>query len=71
LIDTGLAGFDGRDAGRIVEAARSAGITQIDYLLLTHFHWDHDGGVVELARQLRIRTLSTPTICIGVQRRCR
>jgi beta-lactamase superfamily II metal-dependent hydrolase len=56
LIDTGFAGFDGRDSGRIVEAARTAGITQIDYLLLTHFHWDHDGGVVELARQMPIRT---------------
>ena len=56
LIDTGFAGFDGRDAGRIVEAARAAGITQIDFLLLTHFHWDHDGGVVELARQIPIRT---------------
>ena len=56
LIDTGFAGFEGRDAGRIVEAARAAGITQIDYLLLTHFHWDHDGGVVELARQMPIRT---------------
>ena len=56
LIDTGFAGFDGRDAGRIAEAARTAGITQIDFLLLTHFHWDHDGGVVELAQQLPIRT---------------
>ena len=56
LIDTGFAGFDGRDAGRIVEAARAAGITQIDYLLLTHFHWDHDGGVVELARLMPIKT---------------
>ena len=56
LIDSGFAGFDGRDARRIVEAARTAGITRIDYFLLTHFHWDHDGGVVELARQLPIRT---------------
>jgi len=56
LIDTGFAGFDGRDSGRIIEAARTAGITRIDYLLITHFHWDHDGGVVELARQMPIRT---------------
>ena len=56
LVDTGFAGFDGRDAGRIVAAAHDAGITRIDYLLLTHFHWDHDGGVVELARQMPIRT---------------
>ena len=56
LVDTGFAGFDGRDSGRIIAAARDAGITQIDYLLLTHFHWDHDGGVVELIRQMPIRT---------------
>jgi competence protein ComEC len=56
LVDTGFAGFDNRDPGRIVAAARAAGVTHIDYLLLTHFHWDHDGGVVELARQMPIRT---------------
>ena len=56
LVDTGFAGFDGRDSRRIVAAARDAGVSQIDYLLLTHFHWDHDGGVVELARQMPIRT---------------
>jgi beta-lactamase superfamily II metal-dependent hydrolase len=66
LIDTGWAG-DGsgfrpgdphhaRDANRIVAAARDAGITQIDYLLVTHFHVDHDGGVTELARLMPIRT---------------
>jgi competence protein ComEC len=56
LVDTGFAGFNGRDAARIVAAARDAGVTQIDVLLLTHFHWDHDGGVADLARQLPIRT---------------
>src|SRR5215831_1249710 len=66
LIDTGWAG-DGtgfrpgdphvaRDANRIVAAARDAGIAQIDYLLITHFHVDHDGGVTELARLMPIRT---------------
>src|SRR5712671_2829226 len=56
LVDTGFAGFGNRDPARILAAARAAGITQIDYLLLTHFHWDHDGGVVEVARQMPIRT---------------
>jgi competence protein ComEC len=56
LIDTGYAGNGGRDAGRIVAAAKAAGLTRIDYLLITHFHPDHDGGVVELARQIPIRT---------------
>jgi beta-lactamase superfamily II metal-dependent hydrolase len=66
LIDTGWAGDgsgfrpgeprEARDANRIVAAARDAGITQIDYLLITHFHMDHDGGVTELSRLMPIRT---------------
>ena len=45
-----------RDAQRIAAAAFDAGVTQIDYLLITHFHPDHVGGVVELAQLLPIRT---------------
>jgi competence protein ComEC len=45
-----------RDANRIVEAARSAGISQIDYLIVTHFHPDHAGGVRELAAKMPIGT---------------
>jgi competence protein ComEC len=66
LIDTGWAG-DGskdakpgdptqaRDARRIVAAARDAGLDHIDYVLITHFHPDHDGGVVELSQLMPIR----------------
>src|SRR5687767_14182768 len=56
LIDTGYAGNNGRDAARIMKAVRDAGLDDIDYLLLTHFHPDHIGGVVELAQQVPIRT---------------
>lgn len=45
-----------RDANRIAAAARAAGLTRIDYLLVTHFHADHDGGVVELTKLLPIKT---------------
>jgi competence protein ComEC len=45
-----------RDASRILAAARDAGVTRIDFLLVTHFHADHDGGVLELAQQIPIRT---------------
>jgi len=45
-----------RDANRILAAARAAGVARIDNLLTTHFHADHDGGVVELAQLMPIRT---------------
>ncbi len=45
-----------RDPQRILAAARDAGITSIDVLLVTHFHADHDGGVPELAKLLSIHT---------------
>lgn len=45
-----------RDATRIAAAAKDAGVSQIDYLVTTHFHADHDGGVPELAQLLPIRT---------------
>ncbi|HUA00254.1 MAG TPA: MBL fold metallo-hydrolase, partial [Candidatus Aquilonibacter sp.] len=40
LIDTGWDDFDGRDANRIMAAAKDAGIDHIDDLLLTHYHSD-------------------------------
>ena len=46
-----------RDAKRIVAAARDAGVTAIDFLLITHFHADHAGGVVELMQLMPVRTL--------------
>jgi competence protein ComEC len=65
LIDTGFAGEgvgfrpgdprQARDANRIVAVARDAGITRIDYLLITHFHPDHDGGVTELSQLMPIK----------------
>jgi beta-lactamase superfamily II metal-dependent hydrolase len=43
-----------RDAQRILTAARDAGLERIDYLMLTHYHADHAGGVVELAGLLPV-----------------
>lgn len=55
LVDTGWPGFESRDADRIAAAAKQAGITQIDYLVVTHFHADHMGGARQLAARLPIR----------------
>jgi glyoxylase-like metal-dependent hydrolase (beta-lactamase superfamily II) len=57
LIDTGNGGAVAapRDAGRIMEAAKDAGLTQIDHLIITHWHGDHFGGLAELAKQIPIK----------------
>ena len=54
LIDAGYAGFGGRDANRIKTAAKAAGVSHIDYLLVTHFHSDHVGGVPNLLEVLPV-----------------
>jgi competence protein ComEC len=54
LIDTGWPGNAGRDADRIVAAAKSAGLSKIDYVLLTHYHVDHAGGVPQLLARIPI-----------------
>jgi beta-lactamase superfamily II metal-dependent hydrolase len=56
LIDTGWPGFDGRDAERIVSAAHAAGLKKLDYVLITHYHRDHVGGVKQLADRIQIGT---------------
>src|SRR5467141_3849729 len=57
LIDTGWSGNDGRDADRIVTAARRAAIERIDFVLLTPFHQDHAGGITQLAAKIPIGTV--------------
>ena len=56
LLDAGFDGFNGRDATRIAATAREAGVKQIDYLVITHYHADHAGGVAQLAARIPIRT---------------
>ncbi len=56
LVDTGWPGLNGRDAERIVSVAKAAGVTRIDYVVITHFHMDHVGGVPQLAERIPIGT---------------
>jgi len=56
LVDTGFAGNSGRDAERILKAAKLVGVKKIDYLMITHFHSDHVGGVENLLTRLPVAT---------------
>jgi competence protein ComEC len=56
LIDAGNGGAGAaRDAARIMAAAKDAQVSQIDHLIITHWHGDHAGGVAELASRIPIR----------------
>src|SRR3954447_72195 len=54
LIDSGNPG--GRDTDRLMEAINQAGLKQIDYLISTHYHVDHIGGMAELVKRIPVGT---------------
>jgi competence protein ComEC len=56
LIDTGWPDNNGRDADRIVAAAKDAGIKKIDFVLITHYHDDHVGGAPQLTAKIPVGT---------------
>ena len=53
LIDTGYPHED-RDAARIRDAARQAGLEKIDHVVISHYHRDHVGGLAALTKMIPI-----------------
>src|SRR5262249_45141417 len=51
LIDTGFE-VDDRDAKRIHAAAQQAGLKKIDYVVISHYHADHVGGLATLSKMI-------------------
>ena len=52
LIDTGNPGA--RDLDRMMGVFASAGVSQIDYLISTHYHTDHIGGLEALTKRIPV-----------------
>jgi len=65
LIDTGwpsnfglVPSPDGakNSADRVVAAAKKLGVSKIDYLIITHYHMDHVGGIQDLVARMPVDT---------------
>jgi competence protein ComEC len=56
LIDAGWPGNDGRDADRILAAAHQAGVKELDFVIITHYHRDHVGGLPQLLDGIKVGT---------------
>jgi competence protein ComEC len=56
VVDVGWPGFNGRDGDRILQTAKRAGLKQIDFVLVTHYHTDHVGGIEQLVDRLKVGT---------------
>ena len=52
LIDSGNPG--NRDLDRLMAAITEAGVKQIDFLISTHYHVDHIGGLQELVKRIPV-----------------
>lgn len=56
LIDTGYPVAD-RDAKRIYAATQQAGLKKIDYVVISHYHPDHAGGLPALSKMIPLGQL--------------
>ena len=55
LMDAGYGGFGEGDASRIEQVVvKEAGLKRLDYVVISHFHPDHVGGLAALAKRVEI-----------------
>jgi beta-lactamase superfamily II metal-dependent hydrolase len=56
LIDTGYPGLGDRDVNRVLGTIKEAGLTKLDYLLVTHYHNDHVGNAATIGARIPVGT---------------
>ena len=56
LVDTGYPGNGDRDVNRIFATIKQAGLTKLDYLLVTHYHNDHVGNAAAIGAKIPVGT---------------
>jgi competence protein ComEC len=56
LIDTGYPGLGDRDINRVLGTIKQAGLTKLDYLLVTHYHNDHVGNAAAIGAKIPVGT---------------
>jgi glucose/arabinose dehydrogenase/beta-lactamase superfamily II metal-dependent hydrolase len=56
LVDTGFPGFEGRDLNRVLGTIKQAGLSKLDYMLITHHHQDHAGNAAAIAAKIPVGT---------------
>src|SRR5688572_20696780 len=56
LIDTGHPGNGDRDLNRVLATIKQAGLTKLDFLLVTHYHSDHVGNAAAIAARIPVGT---------------
>ena len=57
LMDTGWPRSDMRDAKRIQAAMSDAGVSELDFVLISHFHRDHVGGLAALQDRVTVKQI--------------
>ncbi len=56
LVDTGFPGNGDRDVNRVLATIKQAGLSKLDYLLVTHYHIDHAGNAAAIAARIPVGT---------------
>ena len=58
LIDTGIKSY----ADEVADTLKTKGIKKLDYMIISHNHNDHMGGIVPLTEEFAVKTLIIPDL---------